>query len=273
MMKYIFLDIDGTIYNSKGTIPQSTVDAIALAQSAGHKVLLCTGRSHGEIGSDLKRLHLDGMIGAAGACIEYEGEVIYHRPLTTAMVQDIVSFLEKHAIAHIVENNDAIYGNEKGMAYVYRIYDDHKRLNPDLPKDFLGTQVITEDCRSVSGVNKILFFDAPYTLEEIRQIFANYTVVTNSVANYGKCSGEISERGMSKAKGMEYLLTKLGIAREDTIAIGDGANDLEMITYAGVGIAMGNSIPQLLELADDVTASVEDDGIYKAFCRYGLISE
>ena len=71
---------------------------------------------------------------------------------------------------------------------------------------------------------------------------------------------------------MERYLKAVGIAREDSIAVGDGPNDLQMMEYAGIGIAMGNAREEVKERADMVTSSIDDDGIYRAFETLGLLA-
>ena len=78
--------------------------------------------------------------------------------------------------------------------------------------------------------------------------------------------------GINKATGMERYLKAAGIAREDSIAVGDGPNDLQMMEYAGIGIAMGNAREEVKERADMVTSSIDDDGIYRAFETLGLLA-
>ena len=76
---------------------------------------------------------------------------------------------------------------------------------------------------------------------------------------------------MHKASGIEQVTEHLGIARRDTLAIGDSDNDLEMLRHAGVGIAMGNARQHVREAADEVTSPPEEGGVHEAFVRHGLI--
>ena len=76
---------------------------------------------------------------------------------------------------------------------------------------------------------------------------------------------------MHKASGIEQVTEHLGIARRDTLAIGDSDNDLEMLRHAGVGIAMGNAPDAVKAIADEVTGRVDEDGLHAAFVRHGLI--
>lgn len=270
--KIILLDVDGTIYNAKGEIPESTRIAISKAREKQHVVLLCTGRSYSEIGKELWQLGLDGMIGSAGAFICYKDEILYHKPMTTEATHYMLDFFEKYHIPYVLETNEAIFGKPEGIAFVDRIFQERLAVNPNLAPDFLGESRIVEDCYGVEKVNKFLFFEAPYSIEKLKEWFGKeYTLVPNSVVQYGTCSGEISEKGMTKAKGIEKFLELTGADIRDTIAFGDGANDMEMIQYAHIGVAMGNAGEELKSLADYVTQDVAENGIYKAFAQFQLL--
>ena len=99
-----------------------------------------------------------------------------------------------------------------------------------------------------------------------------FTIQDSSYKVTRFCDGEITCRGITKAIGMEKYLEYTGIKREDSIGIGDGPNDFEMIDFAGTGVAMGNGVPALKEHADYVTDTVTNDGIYKAFDHLGLLT-
>lgn len=82
MSKIIFLDVDGTLVDYEGRIPQSAVDAIRQARGNGHRVYICTGRSKAEVYDDIWNIGIDGMIGGNGSYVEDNGEVIMHRHIT-----------------------------------------------------------------------------------------------------------------------------------------------------------------------------------------------
>jgi hydroxymethylpyrimidine pyrophosphatase-like HAD family hydrolase len=98
-----------------------------------------------------------------------------------------------------------------------------------------------------------------------------FDVIQMSVKGLGDSSGEIGINGITKATGMQHYLDYRGMSRDDTVAIGDGTNDFEMIEFANIGIAMGNACDELKRRADMVTLSINDDGIYHAFTKLGLI--
>ena len=92
-----------------------------------------------------------------------------------------------------------------------------------------------------------------------------------TVPAFGDESGELMVPGIHKAVAIETLLDHLGLSKEGTLAIGDGLNDIEMFDFCETGIAMGNAKEDLKKIADYVTDSVSDDGLFKAFKAFGLI--
>ena len=91
------------------------------------------------------------------------------------------------------------------------------------------------------------------------------------MARIDQMSGEMTKMGVNKATGMQRLMDELKIGREDTIAFGDGPNDVEMLQFAGTGVAMGNAIPAVKQYADMVTDKIDEDGLYHAFERLHLL--
>ncbi|WP_264757795.1 HAD family hydrolase [Neobacillus dielmonensis] len=129
-----------------------------------------------------------------------------------------------------------------------------------------GEELIRED------INKISFLGSDLPFEVIKkELETRFTVIPSTVSFFGNNGGELSIPGIHKASGIEKLLQHLKIGKEDTFAYGDSLNDLEMIEFVQHGIAMGNAKEEVKQVADDITNSPEEDGIYNSFKKYGLI--
>ena len=135
-----------------------------------------------------------------------------------------------------------------------------------------GRMHLTEEPWKNERNEKILYYGAPFTVEKVHADLAPYfDAVAISLDGMDEYAGEIGIGGINKATGMERYLKHVGIAREDSIAVGDGPNDLQMMEYAGIGVAMGNAREDVKARADMVTGHIDEDGLYSAFEKLGLL--
>lgn len=272
-VKYVFLDIDGTLVDGNGVVPKSAADAISKARSAGHKIFICSGRSRCEMHANIMSVPLDGIVGSAGAYVEIDGEVIFHRPMTQEMNKRLFEYFVPKNMSIFVETNYELLVNDIGLDYVNRHIKWCKEHNEPYDKDLfdLAKPLADVDHPEQLGINKMLFVTNDYTLEQVKADMSDeFTVVDSGIRLPGN-SGELSELGMNKGKGIECVLRYFNADVTDTIGIGDGENDIEMLRACGVGTAMGNANPVLKEIADYVTTDVDKDGLRNAFIHYGLI--
>ena len=271
--KYVFLDIDGTLVDGNGVIPESAAQAIDIARKNGHKVFICSGRSRCEMHANIMSVPLDGIIGSAGAYVEVDGRVIFHRPMTTEMNKKLFDYFEPKKMSIFVETNYDLLVNDIGLSYVNKHIEWCKAHGEPYDKDLFDlAKPLSEVKRPEQlGINKMLFVSNDYTLEQVKADLSDeFTVVDSGIRLPGN-SGELSEPYMNKGKGIECILSHFGADVADAIGIGDGENDIEMLRCCGIGIAMGNSNPILKDIADHVTTDVDKDGLKNAFEHYGLI--
>ncbi|MDQ5862614.1 MAG: HAD family hydrolase, partial [Actinomycetota bacterium] len=272
-IRAIFLDVDGT-YADYGVVPEGHVGAVRAARAAGHRVLLCTGRPVSMLPKSILGAGFDGLVASAGAYVEVAGEVLVDRRFPAELAAKTVMALDAHDAVYVLEAQDALYVPPGASERLRVILDAHFRQSPEGP---VGSSAILDALRpSTDGAAvpfaKVSVFDSPVAIERlVEEIGDGIAVVANSVADEGRHAGELYQRGISKADGVAAAIAHLGIAREDTIAVGDGANDLEMIAYAGIGIAIEGSIPELLAIADRTAAPPHQEGLVAAFAQLGLI--
>lgn len=272
-IRAIFLDVDGT-YADYGVVPEGHVGAVRAARAAGHRVLLCTGRPVSMLPKSILGAGFDGLVASAGAYVEVAGEVLVDRRFPAELAAKTVMALDAHDAVYVLEAQEALYVPPGASERLRVILDAHFRQSPEGP---VGSSAILDALRpSTDGAAvpfaKVSVFDSPVAIERlVEEIGDGIAVVANSVADEGRHAGELYQRGISKADGVAAAIAHLGIAREDTIAVGDGANDLEMIAYAGIGIAIEGSIPELLAIADRTAAPPHQEGLVAAFAQLGLI--
>ncbi|MED1562321.1 hypothetical protein AJ85_08195 [Alkalihalobacillus alcalophilus ATCC 27647 = CGMCC 1.3604] len=277
--KVIFLDVDGTILMEDGTVPESTVTACQQARKNGHLVFLCTGRSKVALYPNIIEIGFDGIIGGAGVFAEINGESLFQKTLTVAQVKELVDVFNKKGIEFMIETNERMYGNPSLKEHYLKIIEEDLKngefsdITQHPLQHLIEITSFDEESLYRDDINKICFMEhkeIPY--QYIADTFGDkLTVVPTSFAKFGAEGGEISGLGIHKAAGIQAVLEHLGLSKEQTIAIGDGINDLEMLQFCQIGIAMGNAKEELKDVADEVTSRIEDDGVYQSFKKHGLI--
>lgn len=269
--KAVFLDVDGTMVDIKGKIADSTKEAIRRAKENGHKMLVCSGRSYFQIYDELLAMGFSGIIGAAGAFVIADGEEIYHAYIDEEHRKSSYDYLEQNGFTFFYQADDGIVINRRSYDGIVAAYKK-AGMSDEMMEKVLGMVHLTEEPWKNPHNEKIIYYHAPFLVDKVHTDLEPYfDTVAMSLEGQGDYAGEIGINGINKATGMEIYLNHVGIAREDTIAIGDGPNDLEMMDYAGIGVAMGNALDEVKARADMVTASINEDGIYKAFEKLGLI--
>lgn len=263
--KLICLDVDGTLYNHERVIPQENIIAIREAYARGILICIVTGRMYnygalygGKIGIDTLT------IGSNGAFVKYGDEVLNEDYMEEETLHEMVDILQKYDIlTHYNEWNTLISDRDIGEGNGYLEANSH------LPEDRKIGIVITDDLKRTfrerkSRILKSVSFEFDdrekfLRLREELKDHPDLEAISSSPFNL-----EIVKKGVSKARGVEKLIEKLGILREEVIAIGDGENDIAMIAYAGMGVAMGNALEEVKAVADMVTDTNDRAGVAKA---------
>jgi hypothetical protein len=261
MGKLIFFDIDGTLWDDKMQIPESTRRAIAELKKNGHKTFLCSGRARGNIRSEeLLSLGFDGVIAACGNHIEMDGRILYEKLLDQELVRRIVDLLDECHIPVVLEGPTHHWISESGFEEdPYVVY-----LFQEMGETALPLRGYSEDIR-INKFSADILPDSDYERVK-REIGADIDFLEHE--------GNVVEfvpKGTSKATGIEWLCHYLHADIADTYAVGDSVNDLDMLQFAGHGIAMGNATAPTKAAAEYVTSDIHDDGIYKAMQHYGLV--
>lgn len=276
-MKIIFLDADGTLLHHEGFIPQSALQACQLAQKNGHKIVLCTGRQKVEVYGDMLKLNYDGMITGSGAHVEVNHQLLEERTFSKEQLQVLLEYMHKNDIDAIFETTKGLVGNQKTYDHLERMIQKQcKHLSPELFAKHGLVQVqhnlkVTDSILEYP-VNKISFLESDISYQEIYDaLHRQFDFVPATFAPFGKESGEISEKTITKATGMKSILNYFDRSAEDAIAIGDGFNDLCMFEVAKTSVAMGNAPIEVQKKADRITTSLDNNGIYNAFIVLGLI--
>lgn len=273
MSKLVFLDIDGTIRSYDGTIPDSTVEAIARAQANGHKICINSGRPYFQITDLLPGLSFDGIIAGTGSYVTYGGECLAHKVITQFTYLALCHYLLEHDCVFHLMTYKSQYVLRQCLPGFESLGEDLSRTSgislADLAKNL---PTVLDSPLDACEIEKILFISKSLSVEEIQKQWDTcFYIVPSSIPCPGYLSGEITPKHVTKSAGMRRIMERSGHSLQDVIAIGDSDNDIDMIRYAGLGIAMGNANDLTKAAADYVTTPLKEDGIYHAFAYAGLL--
>ena len=270
--KVIFLDIDGTLVDRTLKVPESAAEAIKKAKANGHKLYLNTGRSRCQVFDHIWEVGFDGFIGGNGIYIEENGKKLFHRPIPEVLTDKVIAYLEENENGFFVENNISLYANRNYLPSLARLLDFSvddafkwtTRVFPSTTFD------CTEWHMDANKISVVLTDDVD--IEKLKQFISpELTLGLWNMTSRKRGFSDIFQDGTSKGKAVEFIMNRLGKPLEDAYGFGDSDNDIEMIETTGIGVAMGNAIPQLKAVADHITDHVTEDGLANAFKHVGLI--
>lgn len=264
-MKYrlIATDMDGTLLTPDDRITDYTAAAIHRAVDGGAVFTLCTGRPLQGVKKYIRQLNLDcPVITYNGAAIVHSrtGEIMFSQDMDTQDAYQIYSEAKKRGTMFILWSQNKLYASE--ISEKTHFYEEITSTKATLLTDF--------DSVARQGITKMLWYDEPDTLEDwIEELKGKNLCHTTFMKSRAYFLEFFSDK-VSKAVAMEKLGEYYGIKREEMIAIGDQTNDLSMIEYAGLGVAMENAVDSVKAVADYITASNTQDGVAKVLEKFVL---
>ena len=261
MTKYaLFFDIDGTLVSFQThEIPPSTILALTQAKAYGHKVFIATGRPPIIITNLGAIEHLiDGYVTTNGALCFVGKDVVSCKSIPQEEARLVVKDAQEKQYGVIVigEKDVAIFDPKGEVDYIF------------------GQQLAVKNLHLAKAVEEVIdqrilqltpFFNKDYE----RELMSRLPGCTSG--RWHPAFTDITAKGADKGEGLLTMAAHQGLNPQQTMAFGDGGNDSSMVRGAGIGVAMGNAIDELKEIADYVTTSVDDDGIRNALRHFGLI--
>ena len=256
MIKVCFFDVDGTLYShSSKTVPESTVSAISRLRENGVKAVVCTGRSLSDfLGLPVGKIAFDGYLTINGMlCYDSEYNCYAGTPIPTHDAEILkMIFFSEHIPLAVINESGAVINIKTDM--VDTIQKESGALNPDI---------------GMYKGNKIYQATA-FVTPKHKQMLMNLLDCCD-ITSWHDGGVDIIAKGSGKDVGIRHYLEKYGFSIEETMAFGDGENDIRMLQYVGTGVALGNAKDSLKNVADYVTTDINDDGVARALEHYGLI--
>lgn len=258
MVQAIFLDVDGTLVSFQThAIPQDALDALYAARSAGVRIFISTGRPPIELPEKLLRgFPFDGYVTMNGQLCYADEQILHERSIPRDDIRKLVSLLGETAFPCLFVERDACYIN---------------RINPLVERACSAVDLaLPEICDARRALEQDVFQ---------LNLFTDSTTEAAVLAQLPNCSStrwsphfaDVVPLGGSKRVGVEKMLAHFGISPAQAMAFGDGENDVEMLRFAGIGVAMGNASDHVKACADYVTDCVEEGGIAHALRHFGII--
>lgn len=266
-MKYklIVLDLDGTLTNSQKVITPRNRETLIRVQEQGVRLVLASGRpTYGivPLANELRMNEFGGFILSynGGEIINWEtGEMIYENVLPNDVVPILYESARNHHLSILTYDGAEIVTENSKDPYVVKEAFLNKMAVRET-NDFLTDITLpVAKCLIVGDADKLIPLESELSLRLQGKI---------NVFRSEPYFLELVPQGIDKAQSLAVLLKELGISREEIIAIGDGYNDLSMIKFAGLGIAMGNAQEPVKKAADYITLSNEEDGVAEAIDRH-----
>ena len=269
-MKYqlLALDMDGTTLNSEKKIPRETVEAIDGLIAKGVHVVLATGRGLAELldyREDLKGMHY-GILISGGMIYDFWKQApIYVKPIPPEDAQQVIASGEtEQAMVHLLTIRNSVVRREAILHmedFHMKVYQDMYERVCDCHDDLAG--YAKEHAEEIVKIN--LYHRST---ESMNRSFERLKGLDLSMVRAEETGLEASPSGITKAKGLEILCEHLGVPLEQTVAVGDAPNDLEILQTAGLSVAMGNALDEVKEVCDAVVSDNDHHGVLEAIRRY-----
>ena len=267
--KLLVVDIDGTLVGKDRTISVENKEALAKVYDSGIKVSLSTGRAYQACLGIINQLSLDGEhIFFDGALVSNpnQNKEVYVQPLSQVVVRQMVEF------AHLNDINLELYS-------ATRYFAERETWSTNAHRQFFGLEPTIVDFTKLWNQERIIKGGlVTISPEEVAKARSFYLQFNNSLhfsrarspAYPGIDFVNIVAPEVSKGKALEALASYLGISLSQVIAIGDGTNDISLLSLAGLAIAMGNALDEVKAVADYITLDADHSGLASAINKFLL---
>ncbi len=258
MIKVIFFDIDGTLIPmGDNHITKSNLEAIKKLQEKGIKCVLCSGRDIRDINHNndlLDVLKFDGIIASTGQyCVDENYKPFFVKYLNDNQVKELVGIFNERKYSICLKSENDTYLNF--LSPIAKNIFDEFHLKPWPVKEYHGEKIFQG-----------LLYATPKDRETLEKQLPDI-----KFTSWSSMATDMIPIDGGKPKGVEKYLEHTNIKLEETMAFGDGENDVDMLEYVSIGVAMGNANNEVKSSANYVTDDCDKEGIYKALVHFGIL--
>lgn len=289
MYKLIAIDLDGTMLNSYGEVTENTKRVLKQTKQKGAEVVIASGRSIDSIKYIASEIDSSKYMIAGNGAVVYDrsqNKILYEKYIPKNKALDIIQICEENSIYYNIYTNKTIIadGLRYNVLYYYKENlkkEDQKKTHITLVENIENyIKEMNEDEKImkifICDKNKTVFNSIVRKFSAIEDIdILDVSHMARKVIKQGTEDipieyyyTEISMKDVDKWYALEFLIKKLGIQKEEVMAIGDNVNDRKMIEEAGKGIVMGGSTPKVSEVADYITLDCNNEGVAKAIEKF-----
>ncbi|MFC2069866.1 Cof-type HAD-IIB family hydrolase [Chloroflexota bacterium] len=265
----LVVDIDGTLLDKNGNISETDIKALAEAGDAGLRISLSTGRVVQASMRFIKQMELDGYhMFFDGALVYNPGkeEEVYVEPISRELVRQMIEFARK-------------VGLDFDLYSITHFFAERETWATDIRRDFFKIMPTLVDFKEIWQTERMIKGTLVVASDEekakandfVRHFKDNLHFSWTRTPAYPDIDFiNVIAKDASKGKALEALVSFLGIELSEVMAVGDGVNDISLISIAGLGVAMDNASAELKAVADDITLDVDNNGVAAAVNKFLL---
>lgn len=259
MIRVIFFDIDGTLVSfDTHTVPKSAIDAINLVKQKGIKIIVATARLLKDI-KGLGELDFDGFVAVNGSlCVDTKGNIISKKSIPKPELKSLIAYEKDEmpfSFAFMTDNGTFVNRVDDNVIKICSV------LNTPIP--------VTKDLSTM--INEEVYQLKIYVDKTTETQIMQKALLSCESSRWHEAFANVNVKGIDKSLGMREFIHYYNIDQSETMAFGDGGNDIPMLKYAHIGIAMGNANEELKAISDYITTSVDDNGVANALSHFELL--
>lgn len=275
-IKIICIDLDGTLFTGRNHfISEESIQAIQEASKRGIEVVITTGRIYNNAVQVSEKIGVKSPVIAANGAVIMDRDLkkeIYYGALSKAQCTRLMELAKKHEVTTHFYTTDRVISNDlKGYvgSLIYKFKIRHSKYGIIVDKCISYNTLVRRFNEYENRIAKcVIYSNNTKRVQAFKE--DAYRDEELTVCGAGNYSLEVNSKGVSKGKAVEILASYLDVEREEILCIGDNENDIFMIQYAGIGVAMGNAVPRLKEVSDYITDTNYNDGVAKAIRKFAL---